>query len=145
MKKIKKHKLRLSTRHSRFPWDMVAKGVDCKYCGRTPLVEHFDFFREIDGKKEACCVECYDAGRGYETSKDTIAGLGYILSGLKNYDFPWAPEKGTPKKEIGGYCDTCKKPVFYNPYTSKWINGYRELLRDIVLHNNCKLQLPPSK
>ena len=142
MKKLKSHINRLRTNHSRYPRDLIIKikgeRAKCKYCGRTPLVENFDFYRKKDGIEEVCCFECKDAGRGDETAMDCLLSFGYVVCGLKNYEFPMAPETGTPKSEYAGKCNICGKSVFQNPYTRKLIGAYHELLRDILVHNKCE-------
>jgi len=139
MKKLKKHPNRLTTRHSRYPWELVFKDGEsnavCQFCKRTPLVGGFDFSRTIDGKDEYMCLECKKEGR----HGVGIADLGMALAGLSDdTDFPLAPEKGTKHKEpVGRNCATCGKPIYWNPYKKKLIGAYNELLRGVTVHEKC--------
>ena len=144
MKKLKKHSNRLYPSHPRFPHDLIIKNKEgniksCKYCGRKPLVEGFDFQRTINGKNEVCCYECFSDHRGDETTKDSLSHLGYIMSGLSSSDkeFPLAPKKGTPEIEEVGKCATCGKPIYYNHRKRKLVGAYNELLRGIRVHKKC--------
>ena len=128
---------RLTRKHSRFPIDLLLKGV-CKYCGRGDLVGGYDFTRTVDGKDEHCCMECF---KGDRQEEDSMIGLARALSGYRpdeNREFPLAPKKGTPKKELlGRDCDTCGEPMYYDPYKKKIIDGYNELLRGVTVHEKC--------
>jgi hypothetical protein len=141
MIQLEKHPLRLQTDHSRFPHDRIMKdgekNAECKYCQRTSLVDGWDFHRIKDGKDEYCCYECFDAGRASETGLDSLAHIGYIMSGLKKHEFPWAPEKGTPHQEYAGECATCGEPVWADPYKGTYIDAYFEHLRGILVHEKC--------
>ncbi|HUV82869.1 MAG TPA: hypothetical protein VMW53_07340 [archaeon] len=143
MKKLKTNPLRLRINHKRFPHDLIieidGEVAKCKYCGRIPLVGGFDFTRTRDDKEMACCYECYEDGRAYETVKDSLIGLGFAMAGLKKRTFPWAPEEGTPETEVAGICRTCGKSVLYNPYTRMIIDGYYEHLREAYFHDDCKI------
>lgn len=146
MKKLKKHPRRLARSHPHFPHDLILKDEDgnekqCKYCGRMPLVEGFDFQREKDGLEEVCCYECFRDHRGDDTAHASLIHLGYIMSGLSENDaeFPLAPKKGMPEIEQVGRCYSCSEPIFYNNRTHKLVGAYNELLRGIQLHDHCPL------
>ena len=141
MKRLKNNSLRLRVNHSRYPHDLIiiidGENAKCKYCGRSPLVRGFDFWREVGGVEETCCFECAEAGRNLETTADALISLGYVFSGIKNYVFPWSPEPGTPRISEIGTCNKCGKPVFYNNYTCSLVDAYHEILRDIYVHKAC--------
>jgi hypothetical protein len=142
MKKLKTYPERLRSNHPEFPIDLIIKingiPVACKFCGRTPLVEGFDYTREEQGKQVACCFECMRDGRAFKgDAQASLMALGEVMSGIRNYTFPHAPSKGTTHREEAGICVVCRKPVYYNPYKKKLIGAFHEILRDAYVHNRC--------